>query len=215
MSRPRIAILAAALLAMAAAPGAPAPDAAAIFLHGLPPAVPACAICHGPQALGNAALGYPRLAGAPEAYLATQLADLAAGRRANVLMGPVAKQLSVAQQSALAAYLAALPPPPVAVPAGPNALGETLALDGRDAGRLPACVSCHGPNGMGVGSTFPALAGQPAAYIEGQLHAWQDGKRPPGPLGLMPAIAKRLSNDEIVAVSEYFASLASAPEVKQ
>jgi cytochrome c553 len=210
----RIAVLAASLLAMAAAPAAPAPDAAAIFLHGTPQGVPACATCHGPQGLGNAALGAPLLAGSPQAYLASQLADLAAGRRANALMAPIAKELSAAQQASLASYLSALPPPAIKAPARPNALGETLALDGRDAGRLPACVSCHGPQGMGVGDTFPPLAGQPAGYIEAQLHAWQDGKRPPGPLGLMPAIAKRLSDGEITAVAEYFASLTPAPEAK-
>lgn len=203
-----LAILAASLLAIAAAP---APDAAAIFQHGTPQGVMACVTCHGPKALGNAAAGFPRLAGDPEAYLTTQLADFASGKRSNAVMGPIARQLDAAQQAALATYLAALPPPAISPPARPSALGQTLALDGRDSGRLPACVSCHGPNGMGVGSTFPALAGQPAGYIEAQLHAWQAGTRPPGPLDLMPAIAKRLSNEEITAVASYFASLIATP----
>jgi cytochrome c553 len=207
------AALGAALLLMAAAPAAP-PDAAAIFAQGVPPGLPACATCHGAEAQGNAAGGFPRLAGAPEAYLAAQLADFASGARPNAIMGPYAKLLDPAQQAALAAYLAGLPAPGIVPPTKQAGLGATLALDGRDEGRLPSCVSCHGPQGMGVGSSFPPLAGQPAAYIAAQLSAWQDGTRPPGPLGLMPAIAKRLSKEDIAAVAAYFAALVPAPEAR-
>ncbi len=209
----RAVVLVAALLLTARAQAA-SPDAAAIFLHGLPPGLPACATCHGAEAEGNAAGGFPRLAGAPEAYLAEQLADFASGARENAIMGPYAKQLDPAQQASLAAYLASLPAPRIVPPPKQVGLGATLALDGRDEGRLPSCVSCHGPQGMGVGGTFPPLAGQPAAYIAAQLGAWQDGTRPPGPLGLMPAIARRLSKDEIAAVAAYFAALVPAAEVK-
>lgn len=214
----RSAALVATLLLVAAAPVAP-PDAASIFQNGTPQGVPACAACHGAQAQGNAALGYPHLAGMPRGYLAAQLAALASGARQNPIMGPIARQLDAAQQAALATYLAALPAPPIVPPAQQPEqamqLGATLALDGRDAGRLPACTACHGPNGMGVGDTFPTLAGQPAAYIEEQLHAWQNGTRPPGPLGLMAAIAKRLSADDIKAVATYFAALTPVTETKQ
>ena len=89
------------------------------------------------------------------------------------------------------------------VSAGPGAL---LALDGRWSAKLPACVACHGPGGMGVGTSFPPLAGQPAPYLAAQLEAWQQSKRQPGPLGLMQAVARRLSPSDIVAVSRWFAA---------
>ncbi len=36
---------------------------------------------------------------------------------------------------------------------------------------------------------------------EAQLKAWQQGKRPPGPLGLMPAVARRLGLSDIAVVA--------------
>jgi cytochrome c553 len=90
-----------------------------------------------------------------------------------------------------------------------EALGRELALRGRAGAtnEIPACVSCHGDRGSGVGATFPPLAGQSAAYIANQLHAWKHGRRAQGPLALMPTIANKLSDREIAAVADYFASL--------
>ena len=56
-----------------------------------------------------------------------------------------------------------------------------------------------------MGVAFPSLAGLPQAYTAEQLRAWKTGARPAGPLGLMPAIAKKLSEDDISAVARYFA----------
>ncbi|MFX1688316.1 c-type cytochrome [Paraburkholderia sp. A2RI-6] len=66
-------------------------------------------------------------------------------------------------------------------------------------------MQCHGPGGAGVGAAFPPLAGQPAAYIEAQLNAWKNGKRPPGTLALMPAVASKLSDADMHAVALYYA----------
>ncbi|MNJ74303.1 hypothetical protein D3C77_712170 [compost metagenome] len=44
------------------------------------------------------------------------------------------------------------------------------------------------------------------------MRAWQQGQRPPGPLGLMPAVATRLSDAEIDAVSAYYAGLPAAAD---
>lgn len=184
-----------------------AQDAAAIVAKGMG-STPACATCHGAQGLGNGGAGFPRLAGDPAEYLRTQLQAYAAGTRQSPIMMPIAKTLTEAQIDALARYFAGLAPPPaVAAPAGGP--GADLAVYGRTADRLPACEKCHGPGGIGVAPAFPALAGQPAAYIEAQIEAWQKKQRPPGPLGLMPAIAARLSPADVTAVSAYFASLAA------
>jgi cytochrome c553 len=91
----------------------------------------------------------------------------------------------------------------------PQDTGAWLATRGRWADNLPACSQCHGPGGIGVGSRFPPLAGQPAAYISAQLKAWQAGERPPGPLGLMQSVAGKLRGADVQAVSEYYASLGS------
>lgn len=109
-------------------------------------------------------------------------------------MAPIAKILSADEAQAVSLYFAGLPAPDLPnsapVSTGPGAL---LALDGRWSAKLPPCVACHGLGGIGVGTSFPPLAGQPAPYLEAQLKAWQQSKRQPGPLGLMQAVARRLS----------------------
>jgi cytochrome c553 len=180
---------------------------AAIAEHGTAAGAPACVACHGARGEGNPANGFPRLAGLPAPYIRAQLSAYADGQRENTVMAPIATILSADEAQAVSFYFAGLPAPdlpnspPVAV--GPGAL---LALDGRWSAKLPPCVACHGPGGIGVGSSFPPLAGQPAPYLEAQLEAWQQGKRPPGPLGLMQAVARRLSPSDIAAVAQWFAA---------
>lgn len=72
---------------------------------------------------------------------------------------------------------------------------------------MPACVSCHGPGGRGVGVNFPGLAGQHASYITSQIKAWQSDKRANDPNRLMDAVAERLTEEEVAAVAAYFASI--------
>lgn len=176
--------------------------------NGTPAGVSACVSCHGKQGEGNAAAGFPRLAGLSSPYIRAQLAAFANGRRDNPVMAPLAKALSAAEARSLASYFAQLPGPalPKTMPAATGP-GAVLALNGRWPDGIPACVSCHGPGGIGVGADFPPLAGQPAGYLKAQLEAWQQDKRPPGPLGLMGAVAKRLTAADVAAVSSWFAML--------
>lgn len=193
---------------------APAANGEAIALQGASGA-PACTICHGARGEGNGALQAPRLAGVGEAYLAEQLAAFAGGARVNPIMSPVAKLLTAPEQAAVAAYFSRLPTPyhftepSHTGPAGASA-GAELAVRGKWTDNLPGCTQCHGPAGIGVGALFPPLIGLPSTYIVAQIEAWQHGRRPPGPLGLMAAVAHRLSPSETNAVAKYFASLASA-----
>jgi cytochrome c553 len=203
-----LSVLVVVALALCAGPARAGAVGADIFAKGAAGGVPACAACHGSDAQGNDAAGFPRLARLPAPYIRRQLTAFAGGARSNPIMGPIAKMLTARQAEAVAAYLASLPGPSLAktapAPAGP---GASLALDGRWSDRIPACVSCHGPDGIGVGITFPPLAGQPAAYLKSQLEAFQHDTRPPGPLGLMSAVAKRMSASDIAAASDWFAAL--------
>ena len=74
------------------------------------------------------------------------------------------------------------------------------------------CVRCHGANGVSAAAGVPHLAGQRAAYLHSQLKAYRDGTRAQTPMG---GVVKFLSDDALVKVSAYFASLdpprASAP----
>jgi thiosulfate dehydrogenase len=191
----------------------PGQDAAAIARNGNGHGAPACVTCHGPRLLGNPALASPRIAGQSAPYVAAQLEALASGARKNALMLPVATALSPAEREALATYLSGLPvgpdpaPDTIAATADSATLraGEVLATRGRWSDDLPACDRCHGPGGVGVGTAFPPLAGQPALYLINQLDAWRRGTRPPGPLDLMSTLAKRMSQADVTAVAAYYA----------
>ncbi|HEY1589314.1 MAG TPA: c-type cytochrome, partial [Rhodanobacter sp.] len=87
-----------------------------------------------------------------------------------------------------------------------DSVGSVLAMRGRWDKQVPACGQCHGPAGVGVGAHFPPLAGQPAAYIEAQLKAWQQGTRHNDPLQLMQHLSAALDAQDIEAVAAWFAA---------
>jgi cytochrome c553 len=172
----------------------------------------ACSQCHGADGAGNRDSGFPRLAGLNAAYLTHELAAFAGDTRKNDIMSTIAAALTPDERVVVAAYYAALPtvaPAPSPVPATPEDAkrGERLALGGDWAKGLPACATCHGRDGGGVGSAFPALAGQPAGYLSDQLDAWREGKRSDDPLALMKGIVGKLSADDVRAMSAYYAGL--------
>lgn len=73
--------------------------------------VPACAGCHGPNAVGNGPAGFPRLAGQKAGYTAKALNDFRAGVRSNdvnSIMQGVAEKMSDKDIAAVSAYLSTL-----------------------------------------------------------------------------------------------------------
>jgi len=203
-----LAVTVALVVSVASADAAGDSRAVAIAQHGDAHGTPSCASCHGQVGEGNAAGGFPRLAGLPATYLDAQLNALADGARQNPVMGPVARGLSAPERLQLADYYAALHAPTSTPTAAPVQLDDRLALHGRWGEEIPACVQCHGENGSGVGSRFPPLTGQSSLYIANQLHAWKQGTRRGDPLGLMQTVAGKLSDADIRAVSDYFAAQA-------
>jgi thiosulfate dehydrogenase len=174
---------------------------------------PACTACHGAHGEGLSAAGYPRLAGLPAPYLEERFDELASGTHRNTAMGSIAAALSSEERRAAAEYFARLKAPAQPLSPAPSAAQGEIARGAQLAGRghwsvgLPACGACHAPDGTGVGSRFPPLAGQPSAYIASQLRAWQAGGRAPGPLGLMRMIAAKLTGADVAAVAAYYARL--------
>lgn len=67
----------------------------------------ACAVCHGPVGLSTAP-DAPNLAGQPALYLAAQLRAYRGGKRQHEVMSVIAKPLSDADISDLAAWFAAV-----------------------------------------------------------------------------------------------------------
>ena len=193
-------------------------DGAMLARQGNGHGVVACMACHGEDGTGQAAAGFPRLAGLPAAYLLKQLDNFADGSRGNATMRPVASGLSDAEREALAIYYSKLPLTPTTV--SMTAMGDApsaqiLATRGRWSNGLPACEQCHGPDGVGVGDHFPPLAGQSALYISNELHAWQQGARHNDPLQLMQSVAGKLNDADIAAISAWYAAQSPPPKATQ
>lgn len=184
-------------------------DGATIVRDGNGRGAAACSGCHGLNGAGVAAAGFPRLAGQNADYLAKQLRDMQRGLRSNPIMQPIAKALADDEIVATAGYFAALPIPPAQERAPADDLakkGEQLAMTGDWSKGVPACYQCHGDQGQGVATHFPAIAPQSALYMVNQLRDWKGGRRHNDPQGLMRAVAERLSDDEMSAVAAYLAS---------
>lgn len=83
--------------------------------------------------------------------------------------------------------------------------GATLASQGMPDKGVAACVTCHGAAGEGnAAADFPRIAGQPAGYLERQLHSYADGSREQP---VMTPIAKGLDERQRRDVAAYYSSL--------
>ena len=69
------------------------------------------------------------------------------------------------------------------------------------------CARCHGANGISTTKGVPHLAGQRPAYLHFELRAYQSGARDDK---AMIAAVRFLSDDALVKVSAYYASLEPA-----
>ena len=167
----------------------------------------ACFTCHGLDGRGDGE-GSPRLATIDAGYLERQLIAFADGRRDHAQMAWIAARLDPEERKAVAAYYAAMRFD--GAPGQPST-GEAILYRNGDPGRgIPACATCHGTNGEGIGPANPPLAGQSAAYLVGQLDQWRRSKRRNDPGGVMLAISQLLSPREQVGLSRHAAGLSGA-----
>jgi cytochrome c553 len=82
--------------------------------------------------------------------------------------------------------------------------GAEIVAHGTPAGAV-ACARCHGFDGLSEGSgAFPILANQSAGYLSKQLWDFASGTRLNA---IMTPIAKALTDEEIEAVAQYYASV--------
>jgi cytochrome c553 len=165
----------------------------------------ACIACHG--AAGNSTIAQnPKLAGQHEAYINKQLHNFKTPDRNNAIMTSIAKALSDDDMKNIAAYLdAQVIAPGAAKNKDTVDLGKRIYRGGISEKNVPACAACHGPNGAGIPAQFARVGGQHQEYTAAQLMAFRTGVRKNN--SIMTTIAKRLSDEEMLAVSDYIAGL--------
>ena len=171
-----------------------------------------CVACHGAD--GNSPLpANPILAGQGAEYLLKQLTEFKASEgkpaiRNNAVMAGMTSTLSAEDMRALALFFSQQKQKPsIATNAKLVATGQTLWRKGDFERGIPACAGCHGPNGAGIPSQYPRLAGQYAEYTELQLKNFRSEDRSNDPQNMMRAIADKLSDKQIKALADYIAGL--------
>lgn len=205
----------------AEAGGAPKPDLAKgsqLYEQGdAARGIISCASCHG--AAGNSSLpANPNLAAQPHEYLLKQLNDFKVKQGAELPvrrgpegaptpMTPIANPLTDEDMRNVAYYLSQqkLEKPMTAGHEDRVELGQRIWRAGIPDQRIPACASCHGATGAGIPAQYPRLSGQFPAYIDAQLRLFRSGDRANNPA--MHDIARRMTDEDIEAVSDYAAGL--------
>lgn len=169
----------------------------------------ACAACHGAD--GNSVNPeWPKLAGQGAPYLYKQLVDYKEGRRENALMTGQVANLSEQDMRDLAAFYAEQTTSPGTAAEDMAELGGQIYRGGNAATNVAACIACHAPSGAGnPAAMFPKVAGQHAAYSADQLRQFREGTRANDAGRMMRNIARRMTDEEINAVSEFMAGLRS------
>ncbi len=166
-----------------------------------------CAACHGAD--GNSPLPMnPSLAGQHPEYLFKQLNEFKSGGRNNAVMTGMVAGLSAGDMRNLAAYYAAQKPSESAARDKDLVTqGRKLFRGGNVATGVAACAGCHSPNGAGIPSQYPRLAGQHPEYVIAQLKAFRAGERANDSSNIMRAVAAPLTDKEIAALAEYVSAL--------
>ena len=204
-------VMAASSIAAHAADAKPAPKAdpakgEAIYTNGDNARnIISCASCHG--AAGNSTIVQnPKLSAQHDAYLIKQLMEFKGPARNNAVMTSIAKPLTDEDMRNISAYLSKQQPKPGAAKNKATVeLGKRIYRGGIVEKSVPACASCHSANGAGIPAQFPRLAGQHQDYTAAQMTNFRSGVRKNSEQ--MSTIAKRMSDEEIQAVSDYIAGL--------
>ena len=92
------------------------------------------------------------------------------------------------------------------VPPGSIAKGEALVKSG-GSGRTIACSICHGDDLKGLGDV-PRIAGLHPVYIVRQLYGFQGSEYSGTSAALMKKVVAKLTEDDMIAIAAYAASLA-------
>ena len=186
----------------------------------------ACVSCHGDN--GNSLVSsFPKLAQQHSSYLIKQLQAFKNGTRKNPMMSSIAMGLTDADMVDIAAYYAdqevsanQLPvldededEKPAATEGEKKAdskdkiqaiiaQGSDLYRNGDLTREVSACIACHGPFGEGnKPAGYPLLKSQHADYLIKTLTDFKNDTRSNNPENIMHMIAKKMTDEEIKAVS--------------
>ena len=156
-----------------------------------------CNNCHG---TGGVSVGesMPSIAGLPEGYLKNIMLEWKAGKRPSASMTRLISGLTDEEIAALAMHYSKLPWTPVKQKTDPKLvkLGKKVT---------EKCAGCHGDTGKSEDADTPSLHGQWSQYLQLEALKYRDDAFNM-PNKQMVKAAKKLSDEEIKAVAEFYAS---------
>jgi cytochrome c553 len=122
-------------------------------------------------------------------------------------MWGLSRSLTDEQIKGLAAYYAGQSSAQQPIEGDPDRFeaGKAIFVGGVADKGVPACATCHGPDGKG-NATFPRLAGQHADYLVKQLIVFQrTDERPEG--SIMKTVAHELTPQNVRDVAGYLQAM--------
>jgi cytochrome c553 len=175
-----------------------------------------CGACHG--ANGNSVNPeWPSLAGQHQQYVVEQLQLFKGMVRTNAIMQSQAMPLSEQDMADVAAYYNAQTPAGLEADPSSIAVAEKLYRGGDAKRGIPACLACHGPDGVGnAPAKWPQVRAQHSVYAYTQLKNYASGQRyvaqqgqpaPPVQAEMMTEIAAKLTDEEMKALAGYLQGL--------
>ncbi len=171
-----------------------------------------CTACHGIEVSNNPE--WPNLSQQSKKYLIEQLHRFKNGIRKNDLMNAQAMNLTDQDILDLASYYNSVRAKKGKATGGEELikLGQSIYRGGIKEREIPACSSCHGPQGLGISrSGYPKISGQHSAYLLHRLTEYKESYDDRVSLGknfsIMSSISFKLSKKEIQALSEYLQGL--------
>lgn len=169
-----------------------------------------CSSCHGAKGIAPTA-NWPNVAGQKADYSYKTLLDYRSGlrnedRRAR-LMGTLAEIMSEQEMADVAVYYASLDLPASETKLeAKSAAAEVLVRSGDKSRLITPCASCHGRLGQGGINAAPALSGQSTTAFIRTMQMYKTGKRHNDVNASMAQFAKKLSDEEIRLLAEYYSA---------
>ena len=166
-----------------------------------------CATCHGAE--GNSEISInPKLAGQNFNYIVKQLKDYKSGNRVNATMSAMVTALTEQDILDISAWYSSQQVTLQGANLESLELGESIYRAGIKDLSVAACAACHSPTGSGnAPAGFPSLSGQHPDYTLMQLKAFRSGERQNDSSAMMRSVVKRLTDEELEALSSYVSGL--------
>ena len=164
-----------------------------------------CSKCHGENGVSDDPDDV-NIAGMSVYYAYKQLKDFKDKKRDDKDMYKKLRYLEDEQLAELAAWFASQEPAKPAPDRILTAEIKKLITHGDPERLLKACSSCHGRDGRGGQFDHPALTGQIKTYLVDSMLAFKEGDRTNDIYSLMRHVSEALTEAEIEALADYYAS---------